>query len=181
MKTLKELRLKMGLTQVEMATLLLVSAQLVSMAECGLRDLKPAVTIRLNYLREQFEQTPDPNQEDMRALIIEERNKVCAKIEKEIADLEMQRLRLERKIDNMITEYNRVQHTLAVLRNEMRLFSGVQNYFSVVQKLYDEHLEIFRENHPIHQQILQDRALQLNEKIVHLNNQLAAINTFFNA
>ena len=170
----------MGLTQVEMATLLFVSEQLVSMAECGLRDLKPAVNIRLNYLRAQFEKEVGIQPDDVQSAISEECNRVCAKIEKEIADLEMQRQRLERKIETMIAEYNRVQHTLVVLRNEMELFSGVQNYFSVVQKYYNEQLEILRENHPIHQQILQDRALQFNSKIVQLKNQLSIFRTNFN-
>lgn len=159
----RELRKRMGLSQDKMADLLAISRSKLALVECGKRRLNEPTENLLRELKKTVADGPTMLLETQSG-IDNIRKKVLDKMHKELVSNECKLIKLRLSVASSKNKLEKIKKGLALICEEMKIFSGVPIYFARLQKM--------------HQLILKSYALHSPERIEYIEIQIQSLKVY---
>lgn len=172
---LAEIRKKLGLSQIQMAKLLLTTRAHISMVEIGQRTLTDTQLQKLLLIE------ADLNKDSEIAAITqqireEEFKKVKHDLKEQLYHVQGQLNETNRRLAMLEKEQFTAQAKLDLMAREFKAFRNIPSMVKGVQQAYDEALLNYRCSLPCHISVLQLKKTNLERNLVEINHVLDELN-----
>jgi transcriptional regulator with XRE-family HTH domain len=148
MNYVKGIRLELGLTQAALADILCISRANISLVEADMRKLSSDNIVKLRKLKMHSLQIQAEEMDGMEALVQSRKMELIRHLETQIEQTEAKLAKAEKWIESMSKKYHGSCEALKLIRKELEIFAGVEDYEKRLNVQFNIQKKIYLDNHP---------------------------------